>query len=77
VPASHGDARCTWGGGLTDLLNPFLAAVAVLHCIFALLKAHKRVLNALRDGIKPTWRNVFSRIRELLYELPCAFGRVA
>ena len=51
-------------------------AVAVLDCIIALLKAHKRLFAALRAGIKGTWRNVFSRIREVLYELPCAFGRL-
>ncbi len=60
-----------------NLLNLFFAAVAGLDCIIALLKAHKRLLAALRAGIKATWRNVFSRIREVLYELPCAFGRVA
>ena len=59
-----------------NLLHLFFAAVAVLDCIIALLKAHKRLLAALRAGIKATWRNVFSRIREVLYELPCAFGRV-
>jgi len=59
-----------------NLLHLFLAAVAALDCIIALLKAHKRLFAALRAGIKGTWRNVFSRIREVLYELPCAFGRL-
>jgi hypothetical protein len=59
-----------------NLLHLFFAAVAVLDCIIALLKAHKRLLAALRAGIKGTWRNVFSRIREVLYELPCAFARL-
>ena len=59
-----------------NLLHLFFAAVAVLDCIIALLKAHKRLLAALRAGIKGTWRNVFSRIREVLYELPCAFERL-
>ena len=59
-----------------NLLHVFFAAVAVLDCIIALLKKHKRLLAALRDGIKGTWRNVFSRIREVLYELPCAFARL-
>jgi hypothetical protein len=56
-----------------NLLHLFLAAVAVLDCILALLRPHKRLFDALRDGIKPTWRNLFSRIQEALYELPCAF----
>ena len=59
-----------------NLLRIFLAAVAVLDCILALLKAHKRLFTALRQGIKPTWRNVFSRMQEVLYELPCAFHRM-
>jgi hypothetical protein len=59
-----------------NLLHLFFAAVAVLDCIIALLKAHKRLLAALRAGIKPTWRNLFSRIQEVLYELPCAFARL-
>ena len=61
---------------LIRLAIVFLAAVAALDCIIALLKAHKRLFAALRAGIKGTWRNVFSRIREVLYELPCAFGRL-
>jgi hypothetical protein len=59
-----------------NLLRIFFAAVAVLDCILALLRTHRRLFAALRAGIKPTWRNVFSRIREVLYELPCAFERV-
>ena len=60
-----------------NLLYLFCAAVAVLDCIIVLLKAHKRLFAALRAGIKGTWRNVCSQIREVLYELPCAFGRIA
>jgi IS4 transposase len=59
-----------------NLLHLFFAAVAVLDCIMALLRSHPRLLAALRDGIKGTWRNVFSRIREVLYGLPCAFARL-
>ena len=51
----------------------FFAAVAVLDCIMALLRDHKRLFAALRAGIKDTWRNVLSRIREALHQLPCAF----
>jgi IS4 transposase len=57
-----------------NLLHIFFAALAVLDCIIALLRAHQRVFAALRAGIKDTWRNLFSRIREVLYELPCALA---
>ena len=56
-----------------NLLHFFFTAMAVLDCILALLRAHERLFEALRAGIKDTWRNLFSRIREVLYELPCAF----
>jgi hypothetical protein len=59
-----------------NLLHLFFAAVAVLDCIMALLRSHPQLLAAVRDGIKETWRNVFSRIREVLYGLPCAFARL-
>jgi hypothetical protein len=59
-----------------NLLHLFFAAVAVLDCIMALLRSHPRLLAAVRNGIKGTWRNVFSRIREVLYGLPCAFARL-
>jgi hypothetical protein len=57
-----------------NLLHLFFAAVAVLDCIIALLRAHRRLFAALRAGIKDTWRNLFSRIQEVLYELPGAFA---
>jgi hypothetical protein len=60
-----------------NLLHLFFAAAAVLDCIIALLRAHQRLFAALRGGIKDSWRNVFSRIREALYELPCAFAAIA
>jgi hypothetical protein len=56
-----------------NLLHLFFAAVAVMDYIMALLKAHPRLFATLRAGIKSTWRNVFSRIREVLYGLPYAF----
>ncbi len=56
-----------------NLLRLFFAAVAVLGCIMWMLRAHPRLFAALRVGIKDTWRNVFSRIVEVLGELPCAF----
>lgn len=60
-----------------NMLHIFLAAVAVLDFLLTLLRAHKRLFDALRLGIKPTWRNLFSRIQEVLYELPCAFRAIA
>jgi hypothetical protein len=57
-----------------NLLHFFFAALAVLDCILALLRDHRRLFEALRAGMKDTWGNLFSRIREVLYELPCAFA---
>jgi len=57
-----------------NLLHFFFAALAVLDCILVLLRDHPQLFLALRAGIKDTWRNLFSRIRELLYELPRAFA---
>ncbi len=59
-----------------NLLRLFFAAMAVLDCIMCMLRAHTLLFAALRVGIKATWRNVFSRIGEVLYELPCAFGSI-
>jgi hypothetical protein len=57
-----------------NLLRLFFAAVAVLDCILWMLRGHRLLFAALRLGIKDTWRNVFSRIGEVLGELPYAFG---
>jgi hypothetical protein len=59
-----------------NLLRLFFAAIAILDSIILLLLGHQRLFGALRAGIKGTWRNVFSRIRELLYSLPCAFEQL-
>jgi hypothetical protein len=59
-----------------NLLRLFFAAVALLDYIMLLTSRHQRLFAALRDGIKGTWRNVFSRIREVLYTLPCAFQQM-
>jgi len=56
-----------------NLLRLFFAAAAVLGCIMEMLRAHPLLFSALRIGIKDTWRNVFSRIVEVLGVLPCAF----
>lgn len=56
-----------------NLLRLFYAAMAVLDSIMVSLRDHPRVFAALKVGIKATWRNVFSRILELLYGLPAAF----
>ena len=57
-----------------NLLRLFFAAMAVLDCIMWMLRDHMRLFAALRFGIKDTWLNVFSRIEEVLGELPCAFA---
>jgi hypothetical protein len=57
-----------------NLLRLFFASMAVLGCIMRMLRDHPRLFAALRLGIKDTWRNVFSRIVEVLGELPCAFA---
>ncbi len=57
-----------------NLLRLFFAAMAVLDCILWMLRAHRLLFAALRVGIKDTWHNVFSRIGEVLGELPCAFA---
>lgn len=59
-----------------NLLRLFFAAMTVLGYIMVLLREHQRIYAALRAGIKGTWRNVFSRIREALYQLPYAFERL-
>jgi hypothetical protein len=56
-----------------NLLHLFFAAVAVLDCIIASLRAHRLLFDALRGGIKPTWLNVFSRVQEVLYGISFAF----
>lgn len=56
-----------------NLLRLFFAAMAALDYIMWLLRSHRLVFAALRLGIKDTWRNVFSRVVEVLGELPCAF----
>jgi hypothetical protein len=56
-----------------NLLRLFFAAMAVLDSIMVMLRDHPRMFAALKVGIKATWRNVFSRIAEVLYGLPAAF----
>ena len=56
-----------------NLLRLFFAAVAVLDCIMAMLRTHRLLFAALRVGINATWGNVFSRILEMLCQLPAAF----
>jgi len=57
-----------------NLLRLLFAAIAVLDCIVWMLRSHTLLFAALRFGIKDTWLNVFSRIEEVLSELPCAFA---
>jgi len=60
-----------------NMLHIFFAAVAVLDYIIELLRYHRRLYAALRDGIKITWLNVFCCIRETLYDLPGALSLIA
>ncbi len=52
------------------MLHLFFAAVAALDCVIALLRAHPKVYAALRCGIKDTWSNLFSRMLDVLYDVP-------
>ncbi len=56
-----------------NLLRLFYAAMAVLDSIMVGLRDHPRLFAALRLGIKATWRNVCSRIVEVLHGIPAAF----
>jgi len=55
-----------------NLLKVFCAAIAVLDAYIYSIRQDEKYFNRLRDGIKPTWANIFSRIAETL--LPGAFA---
>lgn len=57
-----------------NLLRLFYAAMAVLDSIMVGLREHPRLFAALKLGMKATWRNVLSRLVEVLYALPAAFS---
>jgi IS4 transposase len=57
-----------------NLLRLFYAAMAVLDSIMVGLCEHPRLFAALKVGMKATWRNVLSRLVEILYTLPAAFS---
>ena len=60
-----------------NLMHIFFAAMAVLHTIIHILSRNQRVFKVLRAGIKPTWRNLFSQIREVLLQIKCPFKEMA
>ena len=45
-------------------LHLLCATVATLHALLHILNRHPLVFKTLRDGIKFTWRNLFSRLLE-------------
>ena len=55
-----------------NLLKVFCAAIAVLDAYMHSIRQNEEDFNRLRDGIKATWANIFSRIAETL--LPGAFA---
>ena len=60
-----------------NLLHLFCAAVALYNAIICILSRHKRIFKSLLQGIKPTWRNIFSEIREVLLQIKCPFHAMA
>lgn len=56
-----------------NLLHIFFAAMAVLHAIIYILSRYPRLFKALRGGVKSTWRNIFSQIKEVLLQIKCPF----
>ncbi len=51
-----------------NLLKLFFAAIAAYDIILCILKRNEKELKALLNGIKPTWRNIFSQIVETFEE---------
>jgi hypothetical protein len=45
-------------------LHIFFAAVAVFDAIIYILRRDEQLFKSLLDGIKPTWRNIFSQLKE-------------
>jgi hypothetical protein len=56
-----------------NMLHIFCASVAVLHALIHILGRCTSLFKALRDGIKPTWSNIFSQTKEVLAQLKCPF----
>jgi hypothetical protein len=47
-----------------NLLHIFFATVAVFDAIIYILRRDEELFKYLLDGIKPTWRNIFSQLKE-------------
>ncbi len=60
-----------------NMLPIFYAALAVLAALIHILRRYKSLFKALRDGVKPTWRNIFSQTKEVLLQLKCPFENMA
>jgi hypothetical protein len=49
-----------------NLLHLFFAAMAVFDALIYILRLDDELFKSILDGIKPTWRNIFSRLQEVL-----------
>jgi hypothetical protein len=60
-----------------NMLHLFFAALACYNAIICILSRHERIFKSLLQGIKPTWRNIFSQIKEVLLQIKCPFQAMA
>ena len=51
-----------------NLLRLFFAAIAAYDILLYILKRNEKEFKALLNGIKPTWKNIFSQIAETFEE---------
>jgi hypothetical protein len=49
-----------------NLLHLFFAAMAVFDALIYILRRDEELFKSVLGGIKPTWRNIFSRLQEAL-----------
>lgn len=47
-----------------NMLHIFFAAIAVFDALIYILRRETQLFKSLLDGIKPTWRNIFSQLKE-------------
>lgn len=57
---------CKRSKAFINLLRIFCAAVSTFDALISILKRKEGKFKLLLDGIKPTWRNIFSRLSEQL-----------
>jgi hypothetical protein len=60
-----------------NLLHIFYAALTAYNAIISILSPHQRIFKSLLAGSKPTWRNIFSQIKEVLLLIKCPFQHMA